>query len=115
MSARPWHSALALALTGERLDLGKQERPDAAELVSELAARGWDRDRIEALARVAPVWPIPVEPADREGLGAAQWLAALREARRGLGLESLIVRPRSPRGLLNADERRLLADVPPHY
>lgn len=114
MSA-PWHAVIGLALVGERLDLGLQERPDAAALVADLAARGWDRDRIDALAHGTSPWPFPLSDADRAGLGSAQLFAALRDARRALGLEVLEVRPRSRRTDLDADERRLLADVPPHW
>lgn len=110
----PWHAAIALALVGERLDLGTQERPDIPALLADLAALGWDRDRIVALAHRTPLWPFPLTDADRAGLGSAQLHAAVREARRALGLE-VQVRPRSPRTVLDADERRLLADVPPHY
>lgn len=111
----PWHTVIALALVGDRIDLGLQERPDVPALVAELSARGWDRERVAAIAHGTSPWPFPLSAADRAGLGPAQLFAALREARRALGLESLRVRPPSGRTRLDADERRLLADVPPHY
>lgn len=110
-----WHAALAWALVGERLDLGVQQQPDVTALVEDLEKLGWGPQRIGEVARDAPVWPFPWSDADRAGLGAAQLHAALREARRVLGLEALVVRPPSQRTHLNADERRLLADVPPHW
>lgn len=110
-----WHTALAWALVGERLELGVRERPDIGVLLAELAERGYDRDRVAAIARDASTWPFPVPDADRAGLGPAQLSAAVRAARQALGLEALEVRPRSGRTALDGDERRLLADVPPHY
>ena len=106
---------LALALVGERLDFGVQDAPDVPGLLDELAARGWDRERIHHVAHGTSPWPFPLADADRAALGSAQLFAALRDARRRLGLEVLEVRPRSRRTHLDADERRLLADVPPHW
>ena len=115
MRPLPWHPALAAALVGERLDLGTQDRPDVPALIADLATLGWDAPRIAATARDASPWPFPMSDADRAALGVAQFHAALRDARRLLGLEFLTERPRSRRTELNADERRLLGDVPPHY
>ncbi len=114
-----WHRALGLALTGADLDLGVQDAPDAARLVAQLAERGWNAERIGELARGRAVsgkpWPFQIPDAARSGLGAAQLHAALLAARTALGLDVLDPRPPArPRGL-TADERRLLADVPPHY
>jgi hypothetical protein len=47
-------------------------------------------------------------------VGAARWQSALVELKRRLGLDSA-VRPPSRRSSLTPDERRLLADRPPHY
>ncbi len=110
-----WHRAMALALVGERLDLAPTEAPDVGDLLAQLAANGWERTRIAELAHAAPQRPFPVAPADRAGLGPAQFTAALGEARAALDLVALDVRPRSARRVLDADERRLLADVPPHW
>ncbi len=115
MTPAPWHTVLALALVGERFDLGLQDRPDVARLLADLDSRGFGRRRVEQIARGTSPWPFPLLPADREGLGGAQFFAALREARRALGLETLTVHAPSRRRELNADERRLLADVPPHW
>lgn len=114
-----WHRALAFALTGERLDIAEQDAPRPAGLVAELSALGWDAEALAAhalaaLARQEP-WPHPV-PADlRAGLGAAQLHAALGSVRAALGLEVLERRAPSNRTRLDADERRLVADVPPHF
>ena len=55
-------------------------------------------------------------PADlRAGLGAAQFAAALSGLRAALDLEPPPRTVPSPGRPLTADERRLLADVPPHH
>lgn len=115
---QPWHAAIAHALTGEELDLGVQPAPDLAELQAQLDAAGWTGERIRAHAHatagVEP-WPHPVPDALRSGLGAAQLHAAIGRARERYGLTVLAVLPPSRRTHLDADERRLLADVPPHF
>ena len=80
MTPAPWHTVLALALVGERFDLGLQDRPDVARLLADLDSRGFGRRRVEQIARGTSPWPFPLLPADREGLGGAQFFAALREA-----------------------------------
>ena len=65
------------------------------------------------IAEAAPSVPVP--DALRAGLGAAQLYAAIGGARERYGLEALTVLPPSRRTRLDADERRLLADVPPHF
>lgn len=118
MTGRPWHRALGQALTGCDLDLGVQERFGADAAVAALAAAGWDAVRIGAHAHAvagAEPWPHPV-PADARGsIGAAEFHAALIRTREALGLAVLTVLPPSTRTRLDADERRLLADAPPHF
>ena len=113
-----WHRAIAFALTGADLDLGEQQAPDLDLLVEQLSHRGWDADALGEHARAAAAagpWPHPVPDALRAGLGAAQPYAAIGGARERYGLEVLTVLPPSRRTRLDADERRLLADVPPHF
>lgn len=113
---RPWHRAIAAALTGADLDLGVQDSPDVDALVAALSADGWPPERVREHAFTASgPWPHPVPDAVRAGLGMAQLHAAVRQARAAYGLESLDVRPPSRRTHLDADERRLLADKPPHH
>ncbi|WP_040158500.1 hypothetical protein [Nigerium massiliense] len=119
MTPASWHTTLAQALTGESLDLGVQESPNIAELVGALASRGWDaaavrRHALDTQAAGLP-WPHPVSPAARQGMGFAQWFAALARARTALGVDVLDVHAPSHRTTLTADERRLLAEVPPHH
>lgn len=115
----PWHAALAWALVGEEVSLGSQPVPDVAGLLRDLDAAGWPRERIADHARTALVrggpWPHTIPAPMRAGLGPAQLFAALGGVRRSLGLEVLETRPPSSRTRLDADERRLQADVPPHH
>ncbi|GAB3622942.1 hypothetical protein GCM10027418_10240 [Mariniluteicoccus endophyticus] len=100
-----WHSALAYAVTGKRIDLGDQERPDLDVLVAALAERGLAADGLRRAV-----------PADlMQGLSYAQLAAAERALRERLGATGVhAVRP-SGRTRLDADERRLMADRPPHW
>lgn len=113
-----WHDALAYALVGERFDFGPLPAPDVPLLVGQLAALGWDAARIRrhalgVRATEAP-WPHPIPDALRAGLGAAQLHAALGAVRDALGVAALDAQV-STRTTLNADERRLLNEVPPHH
>ena len=110
-----WHRAIAFALTGEELDLPTSSAPNPGALLAQLADAGWARVRIAEHAHAASGWPHPVPDALRAGLGAAQLFAALGRAREELGVAVLDPRPPSGRTALTADERRLLADVPPHH
>lgn len=105
--------AVAGAVTGTQVALPEAPRWDAATLVSDLAAAGWSRDRIADAASGATVWPFSVDL--EVGIGAAQFAAALAQVRSELQLAGLATPVVSTRRDLTADERRLLADVPPHY
>lgn len=87
------------AVSGERRsELGEQEAPDLGVVVDALAGRPRDAYAV---------------PADlREGIGPAQLAAVLLELRARLATQPrpvLVDRPP------DADERRLLADAPPHH
>ena len=116
-----WNTALAYAITGRRWDdLDESGAPELQRVAEEIGHRfpgGISGLRPEILAhlRAGEPWPYPV-PADlRVGLGAAQWLAAVTRLR-----ELLAVGPQPDRPLLSdrrpdADEERLLREVPPHH
>ncbi len=115
-----WHQALAWALTGEADPrLGVQAAPDLSALAAALddgeAGRGERlRKQIAARRSTGAGWPFPVPPELMAGLGAAQFAAALADLRAHLDLD----RTRQPvlnSRPLDADERRLLSDVPPHH
>jgi hypothetical protein len=96
---RRWHQALAYALTGERrADLGRQDTPDLDALLAALPA--------------GPYGAYPV-PADLlAGIGPAQFAAVLTQLRARLPRGTAPVLVDRP---LTAEERRLVADAPPHH
>lgn len=114
-----WQSALAYALIDVDLALPASDAPDPAGAVAALAQAGWTAQRISSHAREVlddqRPWPHPIPAELRQGCGPAQLQAALRSLRALLDLETVEKRPPSPPRPLNADERRLLADVPPHW
>lgn len=114
-----WQAAIAYALVGVEVALDESARPDPDAAVAGLSVSGWTRERIGAHAReliaAEQPWPHPVPAELREGCGPAQLHAAVARTRELLGLVSLEVRPPSRRQRLTADEKRLLADVPPHH
>jgi hypothetical protein len=114
-----WHAAIGFALVGEELPLAEPVLPDPEQLVLDLTAAGWDAGRIAAHARdtveAEQAWPHQIPVGLRSGCGAAQLHAALGRTRAVLDLLTLEARAPSSRTRLNADEQRLLRDVPPHY
>lgn len=112
-SASSLARAVALAVTGEALDLSGE-----LPLAEELAARGFDGDRLREIRRARQEtkqpWPHAVPIDTRREVGFARYDAALAEAREALGLTGLEpARPAERR--LNRDEERLVADRPPHW
>lgn len=106
-------SALARSLTGEELDIAGE----VGDLEDLLAREGWPAQRLSALRaeRLAAEqpWPFPQTSGLPDGVGRAQFQALLRQAVDELGLRT-VARP-SGRTMLTSDERRLLADRPPHW
>ena len=95
-----WHQALVFALTGQRRpELGRQALPDLGTVVTALG------DARPGAYRVPPDLT--------QGIGAAQLAAVLTELRARLASDGPrpVLAERPPDG----DERRLLADVPPHH
>ena len=106
---------LARALTGEPLPVAG----DATDVGAELAGLGWDVERLtvlreERMRRRLP-WPSPADLEVRRELGFARFDALLARVRNELGLAGTRSRAQAPVRPLNADERRLLADRPPHW
>ena len=103
--------AVAFALTGERVTLA------AGPVVERLAALGWTQERVIALRddrfRAGQPWPVPV-PREFVPGGFAAFVAELAHARSELGLDVVRHAP-APTRPLNTDERRLVADRPPHW
>lgn len=107
-------AALVYALTGERL----VDVPADASPAGALEREGWPVTRIRAHAQqrreAGQPWPHPVSREQRAGVGAAQLAAALAAVMADLGLQGRTRGP-APARPLTQDERRLLADVPPHH
>lgn len=105
--------ALGLALTGELLPLTA-----TATVVADLAELGWTAEALAELRhgrqeRREP-WPFPVEVERLRAVGFARFDAALAEARRQSGLTGLEPARPATRAM-NAAERRLVQDRPPHW
>jgi len=104
-------TAVICALTGARLAV-------SGDLHATLAGAGWDRAAVLGHARAVlaagGVWPHPVPDDLRLRVGSAQLMAAVRQAQGDLQLLGQPAGTAVPRAL-NADERRLLQDVPPHH
>lgn len=110
-----WHAALAYALLGPPIrELAEPGVPQIARLLDDLGGVPAVRPQVLA-ARGAGRWPYEV-PADlRTGLGAAQYAAAWRALVGALGPLTTNARPVVTDRALTADERRLMADRPPHH
>ena len=108
-----WHQALAYAVTGRRVDgLGRQRQPDVAALAGQLQQGAADD----------PSWTWAAEPADHqvpvelmEGIGAAQFWAALADLRQRLGIADLGGSAVTTDRALTPEETRLWAERPPHH
>lgn len=102
-----WHQALAFAVTGRRFaELGSQPAPDPGRLGAWLTRHApGDLDGVAT--------PVPDDL--MRGIGPAQFWAALARLRTELRPAGPSVAPVTANRPLTADERRLLADVPPHH
>lgn len=106
---------LARALTGEELPVVSG---DLAALVDELAALGWDQERLADLREqrqaTRQAWPFPVSVDVLRELGFARFDARLSDLRHRLGLSGQHRALQSSRAWDEA-ERRLAEDRPPHW
>lgn len=107
---------LARALTGEELPVPEG---DIGSIVAELAALGWDAERLALVRRrrmeAREPWPFPIQVEALRQFGFARFDARLAELRAALGLSGQLgVAPAPARGL-DRDEQRLAADRPPHW
>lgn len=118
-SGARWHAALAYALLGPPTrDLPEPGGPRIEELVAGLAAEyGGIVELRQDVARAqrAGTWPYRVPDELRLGLGPAQFAAAWDAVVRTLGPTPQDTRPVIRDRALTPDERRLLADRPPHH
>ncbi len=117
-------SSLAETADESPVDHGNRVAPDKpgtseADVAEALRSAGWTPDRVAAHAHAvldaAGVWPHPVAGDVIARYGAARFYAALTDLRQRLGVWTLATLPPSHRTTFNADELRLLAEVPPHH
>lgn len=95
-----WHQALVYAVTGQRLpELGRQAEPDLEAVV--------------ALVGAVPPEHHVVPPELLEEIGPAHFFTVLAELRGRL--RGRTSHPVLAERALSADERRLVADAPPHH
>lgn len=110
-----WHQALAYAVTGPSLpDLGRQRQPDVPTLAVQLQQLAASRNIDLGWSAADADYLVP--PELMEGIGAAQFWAALGELRRALG----VAPPGSPAAVtadrsLTVEEGRLMSERPPHH
>jgi len=110
-------SLLAYALTGEDLPM-RDTDGSTGDFLAALEEAGWSPDRVRRCASQAweqqTSWPHPLPSHSLDSVGAARWYAALTEVRAVLGLDAVRLPP-SRRTVLTQEERRLMADLPPHH
>lgn len=109
---RTWHQALAYAVCGCRLErLGRQRSPDITALGT--ALRDLAEEGVLILPSDQAVHSVPKDL--MQGLGAAQFHAALSAIRSELGLVVSLRSAVAPIRPLTQAERRLNEDAPPHH
>jgi hypothetical protein len=109
--------SLGFALTGQWLSgLADLEPQDADGILNRLDKAGWPSSRIvEFRAQTHAAgrrWPLAVPDDQRGDWGLAQFQAALVAILESLDQSQAQVRRATT---LTADDRRLLAEVPPHH
>lgn len=119
MSNPAWGEALGTALLGRPLRMSCSATPSLDDVLAALAADGVSADDLVTHARdvrdAGGVWPHPVPPELTRPVGAAAFLSLLKALRAQLGLTGTVARPPAVPRPLTPDERRLLADKPPHH
>ncbi len=111
---RAWHQALAYAVCGRRLEqLGHQRSPDIAALGTALRDLAEEGDLILPSSSDQAGHSVPKDL--MQGLGAAQFHAALFALRSELGLAEARPSAVAPSRPLTPAERRLNEDAPPHH
>lgn len=103
--------AIAYALAGD-----PESAPgvtDPGDLITRLGGPESLRAHATAVRAAGEPWPHPVPAELRTGLGAAQLYAAIEHARRQVDLppKRPVLRTAAP----DADDLRLLREVPPHH
>lgn len=103
--------AIAYALTGAEPGNGTVARPE--ELIALLGGTETLRAHAAATRAAGEPWPHPVPESLRAGLSAAQLHAAIERARQQV--DPPPSRPVRRTAAPDADDLRLLREVPPHH
>ncbi|GAB3742436.1 hypothetical protein [Microlunatus parietis] len=104
--------AVGYALTGgDPAPTGPAIRPE--DLIGQLGGTERVRAHAAAVRAAGEPWPHPVPPELRSGLGAAQLHAAIERARQQI--DPPPSRPVRRAAAPDADDLRLLREVPPHH
>lgn len=112
--------AIGHALTGQELVVGTDSAPAGdglQDVIGWLAGQGWDADRLRRHRQRCQAehlaWPHPVPGELVDSWGRLH--SVLQQLRQELGLDGLQPRVRTGPQVIGPDERRLLADKPPHH
>ena len=111
--------AVAVALTGQQLELHISDGCDATKLLVAMEMAGWDAQRILEVAvsrrQKQEPWPYPLELNRLRALkSAAAYLSLLQECVHLVGADATCTKMRAQRRL-NSDEERLSSQLPPHF
>ncbi|WP_114046304.1 hypothetical protein [Acidipropionibacterium virtanenii] len=116
-AARCW-AAVAVVLTGQRLEPAPDVDWDAGRLVAWLAEQEWDaaalQDRRRRCQAADRPWPEALPTDLIDGLEFARYAAVLAQVRTATGLDGLAERVHHGPAVIGPDETRLLREVPPH-
>lgn len=111
--------AIGHALTGQHLDPPEAASWQAAEVLAWLAGQGWGDSALvahrEQVRDSHAQWPHRLPSDVLDGLAHAQYTALLAQVRRLAGLDGLHPTVHSGPRVIGPQERRLLAEVPPHH
>lgn len=111
--------AIGLALTGQRLDPPEAASWQAEEVVAWLAGQGWDAAALaahrEQVRDFHGQWPHRLPDDLLEGLAHAQYTALVAQVRSLAGIDGLHTTVHTGPRVIGPQERRLLAEVPPHH
>jgi len=114
----PGALGIGWSLTGQELALDDAVTGEDG-IVAWLARQGWDVVRLEERARAVRQagqrWPAAVGADRRGGMGAAQFQALLRQVLLVLGLDHAAPVLRDATTPMDAVDRRLVAELPPHH
>lgn len=120
LGSGPVARACAHALLGEAADSLDVETARAPEdLLSQLREQGWGAPRIDELRahrqREGQPWPVESSQGGLRAVGFAQLHAWVSQCVHLLGFDAVDAGVRDAQTPLDAEDRRLLSECPPHH